>query len=834
LLGLTAAAQALTRLQDTGTSLYVITSGAFGPDDSGIAVRMNEAAAAGFSQGISVESPALHCTRLDCAGPEDVAALVQEVLSTSTDRSVAWRGQQRNVARLGHVSRTAELRTRMNLRYTTGIDGLEYVPAAASASLGANEVEIEVHATAMNFRDVLQALGVVQLGLPLGTDCAGVVLRTGSAVTRVKSGDPVIAIAPSCYDSHVITREALVVRKPVALSFPVAVAQCVAYLTADFALSDVAHLRAGERVLIHAAASGVGLAAVYLAQRVGAEVIATAGSERKREFLRSLGVAEVYDSRSREFAARIQGGVDVVLNSLAGQAIEDGLSLLRPGGRFVELGKTDLRNPDITEQAWPGVRYLPADLSGDMVEAAPWIAGRIETLLADVAAGRLPALPAVRFTRREVREAFRSMMRAEHIGRVVIEAGAGLTFRGTHLVTGGLRGIGPRLAEWLAERGAEELVLLGRRAPEEDTLKTLRALEARGIRTHVLEGDAADAEVIRRAVSVARDLRGVWHSAGVLHNAPLEAQTWETIVPVLRPKVDGAWHLHVATEGLPLDQFVLFSSWASIEGSHGQANHCAANAWMDALAHWRRQKGLPALSLNWGAWGEIGAAAGESTRQLLARAGMEPMPPAQALGAMGLALAGNEPQVAIAAIHWEQYRRARAGLGADPDRGKSPREAKPHGGNAADRPQASATTFSPEGLDAMAALPPAQRRAAIEAAVAEVVRATLGLHPGEAIDPQQPLMHLGVDSLLAIELRNGLSTRFGRPFPATLLFDQPSLHALVTLIEGSLAPLPAPSIVHPIRVEPVVPAKIQRQSTLSLLESIEQMSDEEVELQDTE
>ncbi len=366
------------------------------------------------------------------------------------------------------------------------------------------------------------------------------------------------------------------------------------------------------------------------------------------------------------------------------------------------------------------------------------------------------------------------MTRAQHIGRVVVERRKAGRFHGAHLITGGLRGIGLRLAEWLASNGARDLVLVGRRDAEEQAAQAIARLQAQGIAVTTLRGDIADPGVAGNAVRLAGgNLRGVWHAAGVLENASIADQSWDRMRSVFQPKMDGAWNLHTLTHGLPIEQFVLFSSWASIGGSHGQVNHCAANAFLDGLAHFRRSQGLPALSVNWGAWAETGAAATDEVRRQLARSGMDTMPPDQALDALGLALKSGESQVAVAAIRWPQYlaqRQHQAGSGFYADfLVKSGSLQTPLGSSRPDRAAAHPVSGSSPGsypsasLAAMLALPAALREAALLKTLSEMVRATLGLHSGEEIDPDVPVSDLGMDSLLAIELRNSLSVVLHTP-----------------------------------------------------------------------
>jgi 3-oxoacyl-(acyl-carrier-protein) synthase/NADPH:quinone reductase-like Zn-dependent oxidoreductase/SAM-dependent methyltransferase/NAD(P)-dependent dehydrogenase (short-subunit alcohol dehydrogenase family) len=835
--------QALLKIQaKTSPRLYIITAGASSIDSSEAETNVAATPLVGFATGIATEAPHLRCTRLDCSREEsdtDAACVVAEVLSDADQRWVAWREGTRYLARLQRFQASSireEIPERVQLQAGSGIEALHYVPATAP-DLKPDEVEITVLTTAVNFRDVLQSVGVLPFGQPLGTDCAGVVLRTGEAVTDLAPGDGVIAIAPGCIASHAITARALLVRKPKTLSFAEAAAQAVAYLTADYALNEVARVARGERVLIHAAAGGVGLAAVHLCRIAGAEPIVTAGNERKRAFLKDMGIEQVYDSRSLDFAVQISGKVDIVVNSLTGDAINAGLGLLKPDGRFIELGKTDLRQTASIEQEWPGVRYLRIDLTPLFAARSRWVSERLVSLFSEIEKGSLPVLPITTFDFAEVKDAFRYMARAEHIGRVVVERRNSDSFTGAHLITGGMRGIGLKLAEWLAENGARKLVLVGRRLPDEVARQAIARIEANGVVVRTLPGDIANPAVAQAAVEMAgSNLRGVWHSAGLLENASLEEQSWPRIQRVLSPKVDGAWNLHLLTRNLPLESFVLFSSWASIGGSHGQSNHCAANAFLDGLARLRRAHGLPALSVNWGAWGQTGAAAGDEVQRRLMRSGMDSMSPDGALRALRLALRGTEPQVAIAAINWPRYLTQNSGdrslyvdflqyLDLAPrDPAQNVQVAK------RSQPERIASGSSPSSLsfETILALPATMREAALVRVVGDIVRKTLGLHPEEKIDPDVPLNDLGMDSLLAIELRNSLSVVLLRQFPSTILFDYPTLRSLGGYLEKEVFPHDK-TIVSAAETRAEESASVEKESSLGILDMIEHMSDEEVE-----
>jgi myxalamid-type polyketide synthase MxaB len=432
------------------------------------------------------------------------------------------------------------------------------------------------------------------------------------------------------------------VPKPASLSAAEAASLPIASITARFALQDVARLERGERVLIHAAAGGVGLMAVQLAQRIGAEVFATAGSPEKRAWLAGLGVRHVMDSRTTDFAREIRewtdgAGVHVVLNSLAGDFIAPSIDALAPGGRFVEIGKT----------GWSPERVAAyrADVSCHIVDWGPMIRvspGSIRSLLQQVLAeaerGLVRPPPLTMFEAADARSAFRFMAQAQHIGKIIVRHARPVAVRSdaTYLVTGGLSGLGLLVAERLVERGARSLVLMGRRgaatgaAPE-----TIARIEASGAHVTVVVGDvsrAVDVDALFDGVLPALPpLRGIVHAAGVLDDGVLGQLDRERFERVMAPKVLGAALLDGRSHARPLDFFILFSSVASVLGSPGQANHSAANACLDALAYSRRARGLAASSINWGAWSDVGAAVRHQVGARVARLGVGTIDPAGGL-----------------------------------------------------------------------------------------------------------------------------------------------------------------------------------------------------------
>jgi NADPH:quinone reductase-like Zn-dependent oxidoreductase len=587
-------------------------------------------------------------------------------------------------------------------------------------------------------------------------------------------------------------------------------------------------MKAGERVLIHAAAGGVGMAAVRLAQRAGAEVFATAGSPSKRELLRTMGVAQVFDSRSTIFADEILQatggrGVDVVLNSLAGELIDASFRVLADGGRFVEMGKRGIRTPQWVAAQQRGLSYFIVDWGETAAREPALIGGMLARLVDDLREGRLAGLPRHAFGIDEAERAFRFMAQARHHGKIVLRHAAAappaIRRDGSYLVTGGLSGLGPVVARWLAERGAGRLVLIGRRGVTPEVapmLDVLRALGTTVVAEAVDVGDeAALSALLARLRADGPPLRGVVHSAGVLADAGLLQQDAERFERVLAPKLQGGRLLDRLTRGDPLDFFVLFSSIAAVLGSRGQANHSAANAFLDLLARERRSRGLPGLAINWGAWDDVGAAADRGVGERLTAQGMGALSPNQGLAALERLLGQPQAQVAVLPIHWRRYLE-RVGQGATPAFLAQLADVD----NAAAAAPAPALARPLDLHEQLAAAAPGRRRPLVAAFVRERALRALGVDPSRAVDPRTPLGELGLDSLLAVELRNTLGRALGRTLPATLLFDRPTLDALTDFILDEML-----ADAQPAGTAAETPAA----PSASLVDSIEDLSDDEVD-----
>jgi mycoketide-CoA synthase len=710
----------------------------------------------------------------------------------------------------------------------------------ADAPLEPGQVRVAVRTMAANFRDVMIALGLYpDDDAVMGVEASGIVIETASDGGRFAVGDRVTGLFPEGTGTLAVTDARLLMGIPTGWSYADAATAPVVFATAYYALTSLADIKPGQRVLVHAGAGGVGMAAIQLARHFGAEVFATA-SRGKWDTLRAMGFDDdhIGDSRTLEFEDKFHAstagrGVDVVLDSLAGDFVDASLRLVAPGGVFLEMGKTDVRNPAVIAQEYPGVRYRAFDL----FEAG---ADHIEEMLTDLARlfddTTLRALPVTAFDVRRAGAALRYLSQARHTGKVVLTM-PDTWASGTVVIIGGTGMAGSALARHVVvNHGVRNLVLIGRRGPDAPGAAELAAeLQAGGAQVQVVACDAADREALAKVLAgipVQYPLSAVIHAAGVLDDAVVTSLTPDRVDTVLRAKVDAAWNLHELTQDLGVSAFVLFSSMAGLVGSSGQANYAAANSFLDGLAVHRRAHGLPAISLGWGLWDQSSSMTGALASvdfARFARDGIVAMSSAEALQLLDTAMAVDEPFLLPARIDTTALR-AKYDSGTLPPMFVDLINARAR--RQVDDSLAAAKSKSVL-LQRLEGLPEDDQQAVLLDLVRSHIATVLGNSSPEAIDPDKAFQELGFDSLTAVEMRNRLKAATGLALSPTLIFDYPNSAALAGYFRQELVgastestPQVAPGEVEIQRVVASIPVKRLRQAgVLDLLLSLANETD---------
>jgi len=806
--------------------LAIVTIGCQAVTAEDTAIDISASPLWGVARVIRQEYPHLRCALIDLAGGGmgEVAAAVEHLLRGGAESEVAIRGEKIYVARL-EAAEIEEKRgddpqqvftdqaVELEVRVPGRLDMLRY-RASERRVPGNGEVEIEVHTSALNFKDLLKAMGTISAGVlenthfgdAFGMECAGVVTQVGEGVDGFRPGDEVVA-SPSggTFRSYVTTDRRYVYPKPRGLSMEEA-PNFTGFLTAYYSLVEVGRLRAGERVLIHNATGGVGLAAIEVAQWIGAEIFATAGTEEKRQYLHRLGVSHVMDSRTLQFADEVREatggrGVDVVLNAMSGEALMKSFTLLAPYGRFVEIGKRDIaENNGLPMNTFNrNVSFTAVDLDRMFHDRVPILDDLIRDVSERFERGDFHAIPTTVFAAREAEQAFRYMAQSKHIGKIVVnlhrqEVPAYPALRrpdvirpdGTYLITGGTRGFGLEIAKWLASRGARYLVLVSRSGslgPE--ARHALMVMRGKGVEVSVRAVDVSNAKQVDGLFAEIDCslpcLRGIFHGAMVLDDGLIAGLSQQRFEQVMSPKVLGTWLLHTHCVNRPLDFFLMLSSISSLVGNVGQANYAAANAFLDHFAHYLTRQGVPAVTVNWGALGEVGVVArNRRLDQVLASAGIRSLPIKQALAAIAGLLERRPVQVGVFDVDWQKWATAAPHMAGLPvfknvigDRARAQ----------------SGRALSPvmRLRCKLALLEHYERLEYLQSILAEALAQVLQL-PAAQIGPEDQIAHLGLDSLMTVELRNSLQGKYGIEISAVGLLKGGSISNLAGQTLAKLEP----------------------------------------------
>ncbi|RAS23421.1 type I polyketide synthase [Paraburkholderia bryophila] len=808
--------------------LWIVTRGGAplaAPFAQAATLRPEQAAMWGLGRVLANEHPELASRLIDvCAGCRDAGALLaRELLASDGEEEVLLTPHGRYVPRMLPAA-SAALRDKdaaplraqnqaavLGFASPGSLRNLEWF-GLPPRELAPDEVEIEPVATGLNFRDVMYAMGLLSdeavengfAGATIGMELSGRVARVGRDVARFAPGDAVLGFAPASFASHVWTKAEAIAHKPARLTFEEAATVPTTFFTAYYALCELARLRRGERVLVHGAAGGVGIAAIQLARHLGAEVFATAGSREKREFVRLLGADHVFDSRSLAFAdeirERTQGaGIDIVLNSLAGEAMVRSIDTLRPFGRFLELGKRDFyENSRIGLRPFRNnISYFGID-ADQLMSALPGLTARLfDDVMQLFADGVLHPLPYRAFPAERVEEAFRHMQQARQIGKILVTYPAGtpsparagsaaaalrLDPAAAYLIVGGTGGLGFATARWMMSRGARHLTLASRSGTltPEFAAQAARWHDENGTQVHVAACDVTDAAALDLLLAEigqrGTPLKGVLHSAMVIDDGLVRNLDDARFAAVLAPKLAGAWNLHQATRDAALDFFVVYSSATTFLGNPGQASYVAANSFLEALVVQRRAAGLAGTYMAWGPLDDVGFLArnAETREALQARIGGLSITSVEALHALERALLDVDAGEAVVRLDWQAL-----SLGMPAARARRYTELHARGSHEPAR-QGGARM-----RDQIAGLPFAEALHLVEETLQAQIARILHMSP-EKIETGRSILDMGMDSLMGMELGMAVEESFQVKLSIMTMAEGATVHSLAQRIVESI------------------------------------------------
>jgi NADPH:quinone reductase-like Zn-dependent oxidoreductase/acyl carrier protein len=746
-------------------------------------------------------------------GTGDAASLAQSILQeikAETSGEVFLSQEERCVKALpARKPRPPELPTEqipvdppVQLQYDQSgkLSGLHFQKSSRQTP-GSGEVEVRIESAALNYKDLLKLYGRLSalvlrdtyFGKTLGMEAYGKVVAVGPDCEHgLVVGDSVLMLLPSGFRSFATLPETFVVKAPEntgkeGASIP------VVYLTAKHGLERIAHIEKGERILIHQASGGLGLAAIDVARKCGAEIYATAGNETKRQALRDLGIVHVFPSRDLSFVEQILSatdgeGVDVVLSAQVGVAQRESLTLLKPGGRFIDVGKKDIiEDTGLPLRAFNrNLIFAAIDIDRLLVERPSYIRGLLQEIVSEFEASLLHGIHTEVLPANQVETAFSKMAQSQHLGKLLLDFEKGaveastankrlgeIRGDGSYLITGGTAGFGLATAHWLSQKGAGRIVLLSRRGEATEGLAEARAImENEGAEVFVVKGDVTIEEDLEKVRTVMDGdgfvPAGIVHGAMVLDDAFLTDLDFDRFQHVLRPKILGALLLAKVFTDQPLDFIVFYSSISALVGNRGQASYVAANAFLDGLAHQLRSEGLPAVSINWGAIAETGVVSrSDLLASALAASGVRGLTNQVAFSSLEEVLASGLAQSAVIDVDWLLWKESNPKLVDD----SRFREHVAGSGHTTGNEITNALRLEIEGLE------PSEQNARLEEKVSEVVADVLK-SKASRLNTETKLNEMGIDSLLMMELSLNMKEKTGIAFNAMDFLKGPNIREL--------------------------------------------------------
>ncbi len=801
--------------------VWMITSGAQSVDNIPETVRLSQSGLRGVNRVILNEFPLFNSTMVDFSDQvsgEEINAFMEEILAGDNEDEIAFRGTKRFINRLERIS-TDNIAQRAlrslpagEAPYTVTIDDygvLDHlvVRETARREPADDEVEIDIKASALNFRDIMLSMGLLSddaisgglFGRTMGLECAGVVSAVGKETKHIKVGDEVMATAPSCLGKYAYPKVFHVVKKPKGISFHDAATLPVVYVTAYYSLVHQCRIRKGERILIHAAAGGVGIAAIHIANAAGAEIYATVGSPEKRAYIESIGVRpdHILNSRTLEFADQVMEltngeGVDIVLNSLSGEAIYKSIRCLSPYGRFVEIGKTDIyRNSKLGLQPFGNnLSYFGVDVDRLFKQKEEFSGELFHEAIDFFVENRFPVHPSVVFPMAEIRDAFQFMAGARHIGKIIISMEGEVQVappreirfkdKASYMLTGGCSGFGLAVADWMTSKGAKHLVLMSRSGPKTEEEKDLiERMRKRGVDVMVARGDVSNREDVDRIMKEVHEkmppLKGIQHAAMVLDDGSIPEIDHERYLNVFIPKSIGCWNLHEATLDMELDHFVLYSSISSIYGNPGQVSYVAGNSFLENFAHYRRSVGMPAMTINWGVLGDVGfVARSGNVGGLLYKQGWKTFTLKQSTDILEQMLLTNPVQRVATDSDWEMVGNFYPHSGETSRFGHLIKEKE--------LSAVSASGAGDSGLNTtLKELDREQQEEILGSHLLDTFARVLGAS-SDKVDPSEPVTKYGLDSLMANQIRNWIQSSVAVDYSMMRIMKGPTLQEMTQQI----------------------------------------------------